>query len=311
MAGGSVVISAVVCTLDRAAYLQRCLGSLQSQSLAGPLYEVLVVDNGSTDETRQVVTAAADRTANLRYLFESQKGLSRARNHGWQEARGRYVAYLDDDAVACPQWLERLVDAFETATPSPGCAGGRIELVWECPRPAWLSDTLLPSLGKIDWSDEPVFLSRAQWLGGGNIAFRKPLLQAIDGFPLALGRVGANLLSSEEILVRHQLEVRGYPCFYRPDASVLHHVHPSRVSRRWFLRRNYWQGISAAILQRLTEDLTGRQRAAAACRTLRHHVLSRQLLVDLVPPARDAEHFARLCGAMFRLGYMRGLVRRT
>ena len=95
----NVQISAVVCTHNRAAYLRKALQSLVDQTMAQELYEIIVVDNASTDGTKQVVSEYSG-ASNLRCLYEPVIGLSRARNTGWGNARGEYVAYLDDDAVA-------------------------------------------------------------------------------------------------------------------------------------------------------------------------------------------------------------------
>ena len=106
--GGMVRISAVVCTLNRATYLARAVESLVNQTYPKEYYEIIVVDNGSTDNTREVVEQFS-QCAIIRYIYEPVKGLSQARNTGWQAAAGKYVAYLDDDAIARPRWLEKML----------------------------------------------------------------------------------------------------------------------------------------------------------------------------------------------------------
>src|SRR3990170_3383610 len=120
----SILISAIVCTHNRAPYLFKALRSLDNQTLDSALYEVIVVDNASKDNTKEVFREFSGKT-NWRYIYEPDIGLSRARNTGWRNAHGAYIAYLDDDAVACPEWLENIINVFETFKPSPASVWGR------------------------------------------------------------------------------------------------------------------------------------------------------------------------------------------
>jgi len=128
-------VSVVICTLDRPHYLRLATQSVVSQALARDRYELLIVDNGSTDETERMIRTEFGSVPNLRYIREPILGLSRARNTGWTQASGEFVAYLDDDAVAVPYWLEKILHVFETVRPMPGCVGGRIEPLWEVTPP--------------------------------------------------------------------------------------------------------------------------------------------------------------------------------
>ena len=169
----SMRISAVICTHNRAHYLRTAIQSLADQTLNKDRFEILVVDNGSTDATREVVTSEYSGVANLRYVYEPKLGHSQARNTGWQNAAGEYIAFLDDDAIASPEWLERIVDAFDTVHPKPACLGGRIDPIWEVPRPAWLPDSLVTFLAVLNYSDDAFFLKPKQYLIGANIAFTR------------------------------------------------------------------------------------------------------------------------------------------
>src|SRR5436309_2344962 len=141
----TIQISALICTRNRADYLRKAMQSLATQSLPCEQYEIIVVDNGSEDHTRAVVDEFASLT-NLVYIYEATPGLSRARNVAFRRAKGEFVAFLDDDAVASPQWLEKYLEVFRTYSPTPGSVGGKCEPIWEIPQPAWLEDRLLTSL---------------------------------------------------------------------------------------------------------------------------------------------------------------------
>jgi glucosyl-dolichyl phosphate glucuronosyltransferase len=245
------LVSAVICTHNRSAYLRKALQSLQAQTLAKHRYEIVVVDNASTDNTREVVDKEGGAVSNLRYIFEPELGLNHARNAGWRNARSPYIAYLDDDAVACSAWLEKIIEVFENIAPQPGCVGGKIEPIWEAPRPSWLDDEMLPYLAILDWSPSPIVLDQDQFLAGVNIAFPRSLLEGVGGFRLGLDRTGKNLLSNGDIHVQRLVRALRYDSYYDPRIVVQHHVAASRLTKEWFVQRAYWQGISDVVLNQL------------------------------------------------------------
>lgn len=259
-------ISAIVCTQDRAAYLAKALASLAVQTLAPDAYEVVVVDNASRDATPDVIAAAAVGPAPLVAVHEPRRGLAHARNAGLRAASAPFVAYLDDDAIASPAWLATLLAIFETQRPTPGCAGGRVDPIWEAPRPSWLSDALLPYLTVIDWTRAAGPLEEPHYIAGANLAFARAALDAVGGFAPELGRIGTSLLSNDEILVERRLRRRGWVCWYDPAAAVAHHVPARRLERQWFLDRFHWQGVSDAILEMLEEERPTWRRLARAAR---------------------------------------------
>lgn len=300
-------ISAIVCTHDRAAYLAKALESLAAQTLSPADYEIVVVDNASRDATPSVIASAAGGAAPLVAVHEARRGLAHARNAGLRAARAPYVAYLDDDAVASPEWLATLLDVFERQRPTPGCAGGRVDPIWEAPRPPWLSDALLPYLTVIDWKLEPGVLDESRYIPGANLAFARAALEAVGGFAPELGRVGTTLLSNEEILVERRLRQRGFTCYWHPDAAVAHHVPASRLDRRWFLGRFWWQGISDAVLESLETERPAWRRVARAVR--RGLLPAARRWRPGGPLADDPAAFLAACEARHDLGYAVGLLR--
>jgi len=248
--GGTVRISAVVCTLNRATYLARAVESLINQTCPKEYYEIIVVDNGSTDNTREIVKQFSQR-ARIRYIYEPVKGLSQARNTGWQAAAGKYIAYLDDDAIASPRWLEKMMEAFETVKPAPASVGGRVAPIWESERPAWLTDQMLTFYAIIDWGNGARFFkpSSPEHHVGCNVAYGQEVLQKCGGFNVNLGRKGKNLLSNDEDLIRKYMDSHGLGIYYDPEIFVKHVVPKGRLTRRFLLRRHFWQGVSDVVLQ--------------------------------------------------------------
>jgi glucosyl-dolichyl phosphate glucuronosyltransferase len=304
----SAIVSVVLCTFRQPHYLPRALASLVDQTLPQTLYEVIVVDNGCDDDVRSLATEYATQ-ANIFYVAEPQLGLSTARNTGVRNARGEYIAFIDDDGVATPSWLERIWRAFSAGGSRLGCVGGPIELIWELPRPQWLADSLLPVLTSLDRGSDLRDLPDGDWLFGCNMAFKAGVLDEVGGFSTGLGRVGQNLLSNEEVLVQLMLGRRGYRRLYDPSALVRHHVSSDRLNPEWFLRRFYWQGVSQAVTARVVDDI-------GFLRRLRYAALDAALL--LTSPSRmralastafdhgQTERLALRCATLERVGLARG-----
>jgi glycosyltransferase involved in cell wall biosynthesis len=243
-----VRISAVVCTLNRAPYLAKAVESLVNQTYPKECYEIIVVDNGSTDNTREIVEQFSE-SATIRYILEPVRGLSQARNTGWRAASGEYVAYLDDDAIACPAWLKKMMEAFEIVKPAPASVGGKVVPMWESERPAWLGDKMLGVYAIVDWGDRARFLqpSSPEHHVGCNVAYTRHVLQECGGFNINLGRKGKNLLSNDEHLIRKFIDSHGLGIYYDPEILVQHLVPKERLNRRFMLRRYFWQGISDVV----------------------------------------------------------------
>lgn len=241
-------ISAIVCTHNRADYLERALESLAAQSLPPEQFEVVVVDNASTDQTAAVCAKWTKRIANFHHLREDRLGLSWARNAGAAASRAPYLAYLDDDARADRDWLKHLLDAFEASESPPVCIGGRVLLDWETAAPSWLPARYYSLFTFVDHGEQERPLADGEYLVGANIAFRRDVLLDMGGFDTNLGRKGSMLLSGEESAIVNRLLQRGLPVHYCGRAIVLHAVPAARRRRRWLWARLFWDGASQPLL---------------------------------------------------------------
>jgi glycosyltransferase involved in cell wall biosynthesis len=270
-------ISAIICTRNRSADLARCLRALAGQTLPSSLYEVIVVDNGSSDDTRSVAASFCDQRVNFRYVHEEKAGLAIARNTGISISSGAIVAFTDDDAEPEVSWLQRILARFREHPRDVGIVGGDVIPVWETQRPVWLTDDLLrPLSAGLKWSTEPRFLRGGEWLVEVNAAYRKRVLAQIGGFPEHLGRVGEILLSGEggvDRLIRRA----GFKLYYDPAILVRHHIPASRLTRTWFRRRSFWQGVSLNLLHRYVEETARKLGLPEPARRAR-------ILEDLVVP---------------------------
>lgn len=233
-------VSVVICTRDRRDFLPGAIASVLAQSIP---VECIVVDNSPDPGVNRAAQEHYQGDERFRYAAEPAPGLSNARNRGVALARGRIVAFLDDDAAAAPDWAENLLAAFK-AFPRAGCVGGRIVADWLAPPPAWLDRELQGWLSIVDWGGAPREARRGEWLAGCNIAYDRNALMEAGGFPSALGRKGAGLLSNEEVFVNEKLKSAGRGVVYAPHAVVHHKIPAERLTREWFLRRAAWQGVS-------------------------------------------------------------------
>lgn len=302
-------ISVVICTRDRADLFAKALASLEAQDFPRANFEVVVVDNASSDHTGQVAHAHAGRLQ-LRYVLEERVGLCIARNTGWQAARGRYVALLDDDGEAEPGWLDAMARAFAAGGSSAGVVGGRVVPVWLAPRPPWLADEIAGALTIIDWGDEPKVLHdiNREWLAGANMAAPRSVLEQVGGFHPWLDRSGNRMLSSGDTWFQKQVVRAGYDCIYAPDMAIRHLAPPSRLTQDWFRNRFYWQGMSDAVMQ-IIEQRPGRaRRMKLAARRLARVAKSGEAIGALALPTQDPARFRRKCLALIDLGFAAGIM---
>ncbi len=244
------LISAIICTHNREEYLGAAIDSLLQQDFAD--YEVIVVDNASSDRTRNIVDQRLENSR-LNYVYEPVLGLSVARNTGAATASAAILAYLDDDAVASPRWLKTIYEAYQN-NEKLAIAGGKVTLLWPdgITSPSWLSPDLAGNLGAYDLGETLIEIQNPGLTPRGlNYSIRRTFLDKIGGFDVNLGRVGKNLLSNEELHMTELALQDGWQVAYLPDALVAHNVAPERINKRWFLNRGWWQGISECYREQL------------------------------------------------------------
>ena len=271
-------VSVVICTYNRADRLVFALEALEKQTLPNQAFEVLVVDNRSSDHTAAVCESFRDRLDNFRYVYEPVQGLSKARNTGWLACQSPYVAYLDDDAIPCPAWVESIFNAFETVQPKPVSIGGPIHPLWEIPRPDWLSPTMETLFTILEGGDTSRWFGAHEYPWGANVVYRRDALEKFGGFCEQLGRKGQSLLSGEETLLNETLTAEGERFYYSSQAAVAHWVPKERINPEWLIQRSYWQGYSVALVNTILGKSWHYQRLSSTWNLLK-------LLLNLVPLA--------------------------
>jgi len=227
------IITFIICTYNRARYLDETLNSLRENDFTNSNCKLLVVDNNSSDETPAVVKKHRESLGKdgkaIHYIKETNQGLSYARNRGIQEATTPYVVFLDDDIVATNTFISAW-QSFFIRYPEAIAAGGKIHVQFDDPRPNWMSHFLLPLLGYHDLGDTFKKYSGSSYPFGGNMGFKKSIFKKIGLFHTDLGRKGESLNAGEEKELFRRLRERSVNIYYLPEAFIYHRVNSSRLT---------------------------------------------------------------------------------
>jgi glycosyltransferase involved in cell wall biosynthesis len=295
-------VTVCICTHNRPSYLRDCLKGLCRQAAGPEHFSILVVDSASHHNEAEQIAGLVAATPNARMVRVEHPGVSLARNVGAGATDTDYVAYIDDDAVPEPDWIERIVQAIGEGRPA--LIGGRILPLWEAPLPAWWPSSLRGSLSIIEVEGRGEYRSFELPKGlepyGANMIVHLPALRAIGGFGQHSGRMGDTLLSDEEVQLAWRLQAAGYSARYDSRIVVRHQIQAARLTPSWLLSRLYWQGVSTV----LTRRRLGISHAV-------WHELPRRLAVAalLAPTGLVSRDSPRLLACRWRLAYAAGFVR--
>lgn len=242
-------ISLVIATYNGAKKITRALKSLTLQTLDKELWDVVVVNNNSTDNTAEVVGEFITQhpEIKIKLVNESQQGLSFARNRGIDECSGDYIAIIDDDEVASPQLLAEYFEFLDTH-PYAVAAGGRITPYYLSNKPKWISSlTERPIAGTLDLGREVILFPEGKYFGGGNMCLRRSAIEYYGKFDTNLGRRGSKLLGGEEKELYMRYYASGENIYYLPNAEIKHIISRERLSKPYFKAVCYRIGQSERI----------------------------------------------------------------
>lgn len=225
----TTLFSVVICTYNRADLLDGALASLAAQELDPRRFEVLVIDNASTDGTRAVVAGYSARHPHVRYIHEPRQGASAARNRGYQEAHGQFIAFSDDDNRLPPDWLSLAATVAERT--GAGIFGGPSRAFFLRPPPPWFRETY--GVFSPDWPAGP--LGPEQFLSANNMFVRRDIIDRLGGFDLRHGPRGDRTAYGEEtdLIIRSRRTLPAELIVYEPRLYVYHVVRPVKASLRW------------------------------------------------------------------------------
>lgn len=243
-------VSIIVSTYNRCSLLAGALRALLSQVPADLAYEILVVDNNSTDQTRPLVEALGrQHPEKLKYLFEAKQGLSYGRNAGIAAARSSVIAFTDDDVSVAADWVWHIKSGFE-ANPDIDFLGGKVVPRWPGEPPPWLTKANWSPLALLDYGDRPFYVDsgRQLCLIGANFAFRRRAFDKVGLFKTDFQRVkdGIGSLEDHEILLR--LWRTGSKGLYLPELVATAEIEPDRMEKRYHRRWHASHGRFYAAL---------------------------------------------------------------
>lgn len=234
-------ISTILCTYNRSESLARALESVAASIVPQPIeWEVLVVDNNSSDQTKAVVKAFCDQhPRRFRYVFEPQQGKSYALNTGIREASGDILAFVDDDVTVEPDWLQNLTSPLQDGRTTG--TGGRILPARGFVPPDWLAlngpCNLVGALcAYFNPGDVPSELKEPPF--GANMAFRREMFEKYGNFRTDLGPFPNNKIGFEDTEFGRRLMTGGERLGYVPSATVYHEVPQYRVHKEFLL--DWW-----------------------------------------------------------------------
>ena len=238
-------LSIVISTYNNAASLERALKSVAMQDADKSIWECVVVNNNSTDDTAERVAAFAKAHSdiNIKLVDEPQQGLSYARNRGIAESKGQFIAFIDDDETINEGFVSAYIDLFRNHGAFVG--SGALKVCYETARPKWMSYYTEKMIANpLDLGSEIITITRTITPTGGNMAFNREVFNLYGNFDTNLGRKGGELFGGEENDLFERIRDLGERIFYTPHAIAYHHISDKKLTPEYFDKLSYGVGVS-------------------------------------------------------------------
>lgn len=241
-------LSAIICTYNRAIFLPQVLESLKNQNYNKEKFEIIVVNNNSTDNTEEICLNFKEKNKelNFNYFVETNQGLSYARNRAIKESNGEILIFIDDDAIASEKYLEEIFNFFNKYN-EISAGGGKILPKFETKKPKWMSYFMEPLMSVINLGDKIKEFPKNKYPIGANMFFKREVFTQAGDFNTNLGRVGKNLIGGEEKDIFNRLKAQNKTIYYLPDAWVYHWIPQSRLNSDFIKKQALGIGISEKI----------------------------------------------------------------
>jgi glucosyl-dolichyl phosphate glucuronosyltransferase len=237
-------VTVAILTYNRAEFLRQTLAGIAQQQFPHDHFEVLVVDNNSTDHTREVVESFARERPVPRHIFEKTQGLDHARNRAIKEARGEIVVFADDDILVKPDWLTQLVvPLLADHQRKIGAIGGEVIPVFPDGLPPWVAEwhaplAFRPDTGPLEAKHSPM---------GANLAVPRWVFEKLGPFSTALDRSGKNLFGGGDAELIRRVRAAGMEVWFSPGAAVKHQMPASRTTFRYAARHAFDSARSRVV----------------------------------------------------------------
>jgi len=239
-------VTVAIPTYNRADFLRQTLAGLVAQQFPRDHFEIIVLDNNSTDHTRAVVAEFASAHPAPRYLLETQQGLDYARNRAIAEARGEIIVFGDDDILVQPDWLAQMaVPLLADPAQRIGAVGGEVIPVFPDGLPPWVAEwhsplAFRPDLGPLEARQSPM---------GANLAFPRFVFAQLGVFHTALDRAAGNYFSGGDSEMIRRVRAAGLEVWFAPAAAVKHQMPASRTTFR-YARRHAFDSARSRVIDR-------------------------------------------------------------
>jgi len=231
-------LTIIICTYNRAKCLESALKSLIKQFGNSNYFEIIVIDNNSQDDTKNIIKKYLNKLSFLKYIFEPKQGLSYARNRGIKEANSEYIAFLDDDAITCPNWVKLAYEIIDFK--KPDIFGGPMYPYYEDKKPKWYKDDY--AIRKV--TNKPRLLKSSEFITAANIFYKKDIFNKIGLFDVDLGMKGNKVSLGEETQIQLKADKQGYKIFYHPNLYINHLVPRFKMRVLYILKRYYAYGYT-------------------------------------------------------------------
>lgn len=227
----SFKIALIICTYNRDKYLPEALESIKDQTLANNKFQIIIVDNNSTDNTAAISKKfiADHPNLNAKYCFEEKKGLSFARNRGISEASAPIISYIDDDVILPPEYLETVTNFFTKYPTAVGMGGKVIPKYEDGSEPAWMNKYLNGFVAKVDYGTSIIkFNEKMRYPAGCNMTYKKDILIKAGGFNNELK------FRSDDKYIFLKIKLLSDEIYYLPDAWLYHYIDRDRLQMQNF-----------------------------------------------------------------------------
>jgi len=293
-----LLLSVVICVYNREDLLYFALSSLAEQTLSQNSYEVLIVDNNSTDRSTDIAVEFVHNYSNFRLFHEKKQGLSHARNRGVLVAQGRYIAFMDDDAKAPENWCAKIVESFLKDSRIVA-VGGQIHPFFEKNPPAWVTDIEIRSWG----NDRGMLKTKNARLGfsGSNMAFHLETLKKYGGFAPEFGMTGNKMRMAEETELFTRIYENEPFFWYDPDILIYHWVSERNMNSFYQFKRSFASGVANAKIDR-KRIIPLKQYAKEGAETI--HFILINLLKILFHHKSSTDKIRSAMRISYRLGFL-------
>lgn len=297
-------ISVVISTYNRQDSLAGTIESVLGQK-SPPEYELIVVDNRSTDETAALIQEYAHRSDRVRYVFEPQQGVSYGRNAGIAQSTGPVIAFTDDDVLVSEDWLTAIRAASEQK-PEFGCIGGRVLPRWPEPPPHWLTPRHWAPLALLDYGEaQPLGADNRKCLITANMAVRREVFERIGYFRPAFQKTAGSTCSIEDRELQERYWQAGGRCWFDPNIEVYAEVQRFRLEKEYHRRWHFRFGELQALLKEPEFETSGWHLFGVPGHVVRRFAEHSAAVLGDVLTARGEQAFEHEMEARFFAGFMK------